>query len=84
MKNQQQQEYDGYTNRDSSFNTIDTGSGFHHSMNSYLYINSKHTTEPPSIIFKAYCELCTDHEFRNVKLSIAYIRLSPDNFGNKQ
>ena len=56
MKNQQQQEYDGYTNRDSSFNTIDTGSGFHHSMNSYLYINSKHTTKPPSIIFKVYCE----------------------------
>ena len=57
MENQQQQNYDGYTNRDSSFNTIDTGSGFHHTMNSYLYINSKHTTEPPSIIFKVYCEL---------------------------
>ena len=52
LTEEQQQEYDGYTNRDSSFNTIDTGSGFHHSMNSYLYIKSKHTTEPPSIIFK--------------------------------
>ena len=43
MKNQQQQEYDGYTNRDSSFNTIDTGSGFHHSC---LYFNLKDSPEP--------------------------------------
>ena len=84
MENQQQQNYDGYTNRESSFNTIDTGSGFHHSMNSCSYINSKHTFEPPSFIYKVYCELCTDHELRNFKLSIAYIRLSPDNFGYKQ
>ena len=43
MENQQQQKYDGYTNRDSSFNTIDTGSGFHHS---YLYFNLKDSPEP--------------------------------------
>ena len=43
MENQQQQKYDGYTNRDSSFNTINAGSGFHHS---YLYINSKDPPEP--------------------------------------
>ena len=68
MENQQQQKYDGYTNRDSSFNTIDTGSGFHHSC---LYFNLKDLYDS-SIEYNANI---IDREFENIRLSIVLYRI---------
>ena len=64
MENQQQQKYDGYKNRDSSFNTIDTGSGFHHPC---LYFNLKD-------LYDSSIESNAD-KFENIRLSIVLYRI---------
>lgn len=64
MENQQQQKYDGYKNRDSSFNTIDTGSGFHHSC---LYFNLKD-------LYDSSIESNAD-KFEKIRLSIVLYRI---------